>query len=41
VDFIDALNACIARESGIRDIITYDEHFKKIEFVNKIEPQEL
>ena len=41
VDFIDALNACIARESGIRDVITYDEHFKKIEFVNKTEPQEL
>lgn len=41
VDFIDALNACIARESGINDIITYDEHFKKIEFANKIEPQEL
>ena len=38
VDFIDALNSCIARENEIKKIITYDEHFKKIAFVEKIDP---
>lgn len=41
VDFIDALHSCIARENNIKKIVTYDEHFEKLEFVQKIEPEEL
>ena len=38
IDFIDALNSCIARENEIKKIVTYDEHFKKIAFVEKVDP---
>lgn len=38
VDFIDALNACTARENKIKKVVSYDMHFDKIEFVERIEP---
>ncbi len=40
VDFIDALNSCTARENGIMKITSYDEHFDRIKFIERIEPQE-
>ncbi len=41
LDFIDALNACIARKNKIKKIATYDEHFKKIEFLEALKPKEV
>lgn len=41
VDFIDALNSCIAREIKAEKVVTYDEHFKKMGFIRAVEPQEL
>lgn len=41
VDFIDALNACAARENKIEKVVSYDEHFDRISFVERIEPQEV
>lgn len=38
VDFTDALNACIARENGIRAVATYDSHFQKLGFIRAIQP---
>jgi predicted nucleic acid-binding protein len=38
VDFIDALNSCIARENNLKRIVTYDEHFKKLAFVEGVDP---
>ncbi len=39
VDFIDALNACIARENKIQVIATYDNHFEKLDFVKAVLPE--
>lgn len=39
VDFIDALNACIAREKGIQRIVTYDSHFEKLGFIKTALPE--
>lgn len=39
IDFIDALNAYVARENKISKIVSYDEHFDRLNFVERIEPQ--
>lgn len=39
VDFIDALNACIARENKIQIVATYDDHFEKLDFVKAVLPE--
>jgi len=41
VDFIDALNACIARENRIPMVATYDEHFKRLGFVEAVLPESI
>ncbi|MFQ5800110.1 MAG: PIN domain-containing protein [Candidatus Hydrothermarchaeales archaeon] len=41
VDFIDALNACIARENEIQMIVTYDSHFEKLDFVETAMPESI
>lgn len=41
LDFIDALNACIARENKIQMIVTYDSHFEKLDFVETALPESI
>lgn len=39
VDFIDALNACVARKNKIQTIVTYDSHFEKLNFIKAAMPE--
>ena len=41
VDFIDALNACVARKNKIQTIVTYDSHFEKLNFIKAAMPETL
>ena len=41
VDFIDALNACVARKNKIQTIVTYDAHFEKLNFIKAAMPETL
>jgi predicted nucleic-acid-binding protein len=38
IDYIDAYNASILREQGIKEVYSYDRHFDKIDWVSRIEP---
>ena len=38
IDYIDAYNASILKEQGIKEVYSYDRHFDKINWVNRIEP---
>ena len=38
IDFIDAYNASILREQGVKKVYSYDRHFDKIDWVSRIEP---
>jgi len=38
IDYIDAYNASILREQGIKEVYSYDRHFDKIDWVRRIEP---
>ena len=38
IDYIDAYNASVLKEQGIKEVYSYDRHFDKIEWVNRIEP---
>ncbi len=38
IDYIDAYNASILREQGIKEVYSYDRHFDKIDWVGRIEP---
>ena len=38
IDYIDAYNASILKEQGIKDIFSYDRHYDRIEWVSRIEP---
>ena len=38
IDYIDAYNASVLKEQGINEVYSYDRHYDKIEWVNRIEP---
>jgi len=38
IDYIDAYNASALKEQGINEVYSYDRHYDKIEWVNRIEP---
>ena len=38
IDYIDAYNASILREQGIKEVYSYDRHFDKIDWVSRLEP---
>lgn len=38
VDFIDAYNALILRNEGIRDVYSYDKHYGRISWLTRIAP---
>ena len=38
IDYIDAYNACVLRELGIKEVYSYDRHFDKIEWISRLEP---
>jgi len=38
IDYIDAYNASILKEQGIKEVYSYDRHFDRIEWVRRIEP---
>ncbi|RKY04456.1 hypothetical protein DRP77_03795 [Candidatus Poribacteria bacterium] len=38
VDYVDAYNAVFMRRRGIKEIYSYDRHFDRIEFVERLEP---
>ncbi|MFQ6136371.1 MAG: hypothetical protein ACE5PM_04225 [Candidatus Hydrothermarchaeales archaeon] len=40
VDFVDVLNACIARENKLREVVTYDNHFGKLDFIEAVPPKD-
>lgn len=38
IDYIDAYNASILREQGIKEVYSYDRHYDKIDWVSRMEP---
>jgi predicted nucleic-acid-binding protein len=38
IDYIDAYNASVVREQGIKEVYSYDRHFDKIDWVKRLEP---
>ena len=38
IDYIDAYNASVLKEQGIKKVYSYDRHYDKIEWVSRIEP---
>jgi predicted nucleic-acid-binding protein len=38
IDYIDAYNASILREQGIKEVCSYDRHFDRIDWISWIEP---
>ena len=38
IDYIDAYNASVLKEQGIKTVYSYDWHFDKILWVNRIDP---
>lgn len=38
IDYIDAYNAVILHQCGINDVYSYDKHYDRIEWINRMEP---
>jgi predicted nucleic-acid-binding protein len=38
IDYIDAYNASVVREQGIKEVYSYDRHFDRIDWISRIEP---
>ena len=38
IDFIDAYNALILKEKGIKELYSYDRHYDQIEWLTRLEP---
>lgn len=38
VDYVDAFNACLLKRKNIREAYSYDRHFDRIEWVDRLEP---
>ncbi len=38
IDYIDAYIASVLKEQGIKEAYSYDRHFDKMEWINRIEP---
>jgi len=38
IDFIDAYNALILKEKGIKELYSYDRHYEQIEWLTRLEP---
>ena len=38
VDYIDAYNGFILKNAGIVDVYSYDKHFERLNWLNRIEP---
>ena len=41
IDFVNIINALIARDNRIKQIVSYDKHFDKINLVERVEPQDV
>jgi len=38
IDYVDAYNALLLKEQGIKEVYSYERHFDKIDWVSRIEP---
>jgi len=38
IDYIDAYNALILKESGIEELYSYDKHYDRIDWLTRLEP---
>lgn len=38
IDYIDAYNALILKEKGIKEAYSYDKHYDRIEWLTRLEP---
>jgi len=38
IDYVDAYNALLLKEQGIKEVYSYERHFDKIEWVSRLEP---
>ena len=38
IDYIDALNACLLRVQGIREVYSYDRHYDRLAGIKRLEP---
>lgn len=38
VDWVDCINAFLAKKKGIKDACSYDKHFDKFDWLNRVEP---
>jgi len=38
IDYIDAVNAFILKDKGIRELYSYDSHFDRIDWLTRLEP---
>lgn len=38
IDYIDAYNAYILKEKGIKKIYSYDKHYDRVEWLDRMEP---
>ena len=36
--FIDTYNVSVLKEQGIKEVFSYDRHYEKIEWVNRVAP---
>ena len=38
IDYIDAYNALILKEKGIKELYSYDKHYDRIDWLGRLEP---
>ncbi|MEA3385356.1 MAG: PIN domain-containing protein [Thermodesulfobacteriota bacterium] len=38
IDYIDAYNALIMKEKGIKELYSYDKHYDRIDWLTRLEP---
>lgn len=38
IDFIDAYNALILKDNGIKELYSYDKHYDRIDWLTRLEP---
>jgi len=38
IDYIDAYNALILKENGIKELYSYDKHYDRIDWLTRLEP---